>query len=356
MRIAEFDPATDAGMVLACYRIYAAGKPADDPHGPLLALPFFTGWFQAGWAGHPRETVAACIGSGGVGGSGGSGDSGGWAGACLLELPGDTNAHLGELTILVAPGQRRRGLGAELLRHAAQRARDHGRTLLWGETRGGSAGSAFAAAMGARAELVEVRRVLELDGIPAGQLARLRGQAEAAASGYSLIRWTGPVPAEHLDQVVAVKAAMADAPRNPGEEELRTDAARIRRNEQHAAGQGMRRYSVAARCDRTGELAGLTQVDVDPGNLAWAFQLDTAVTRAHRGRRLGLLMKTAMLDWLARAEPGVRRIQTGNADSNRHMIAVNAALGYRILDTWQSWEIDVAAILAAPPASGNANS
>ncbi|HEY2441853.1 MAG TPA: GNAT family N-acetyltransferase [Streptosporangiaceae bacterium] len=331
MRIAEFDPATDAGKVLACYQIYAAGKPMDDPHGPLLTLPFFAGWFRAGWAGHPRQTVAACSAEG----------------AYLLELPGDANAHLGELTILVEPGQRRRGRGAELLRHAAQRARDHGRTLLWGETRGGSAGSAFAAAMGARAELVEVRRVLELDGIPAGQLARLHGQAEAAAGGYSLIRWTGPVPAEHLDQVVAVKAAMADAPRNPGEEVLRTDAARIRRNEQHAAAQGLRRYSVAARCDRAGELAGLTQVDVDPGNLAWAFQLDTAVTRAHRGRRLGLLMKTAMLDWLASAEPAVRRIQTGNADSNRHMIAVNAALGYQILDTWQSWELDVAAILAS---------
>ena len=54
------------------------------------------------------------------------------------------------------------------------------------------------------------------------------------------------------------------------------------------------------------------------------------MTRQHRGHRLGLLVKTAMLDWLAEAEPAIERIETGNAAANDHMIAVNDVLGFEL--------------------------
>jgi hypothetical protein len=74
------------------------------------------------------------------------------------------------------------------------------------------------------------------------------------------------------------------------------------------------------------------------------------VARAHRGHRLGLLVKVAMLELLAGREPGLERIITGNADVNEHMIAINTELGYRILDHWLSWELAVADVLALPAA------
>ena len=137
---------------------------------------------------------------------------------------------------------------------------------------------------------------------------------------------------------------MADAPRNPGEEAHRPDPQRIRDYERRAAEVGIRRYAVAARSGRTGELAGLTELGIDPQDPSWAYQFITAVTREHRGHRLGLLVKVAMLEMLADAEPALRRILTGNAGSNRHMIGINAALGFEVLDEWQSWELDVAAV------------
>jgi RimJ/RimL family protein N-acetyltransferase len=54
------------------------------------------------------------------------------------------------------------------------------------------------------------------------------------------------------------------------------------------------------------------------------------VTKAHRGHRLGLLVKSAMLEWLGTAEPELTRIVTDNAAPNSFMIAVNEALGYRL--------------------------
>jgi len=334
MHIEEFDPAADADKVRAWYQLYAETEPVDAPGGPVRSQHAFCAMLRLGWTGCRLEGALA------------AGPGGGWAGGYLLVLPDTENRHLGALTLLVAPGQRRSGLGTALLRDAARRAAARGRTRLTAESRKGLAGSAFAASVGAQAGLVEVRRVLDLADVPAGKLAALRGRAEAAAQGYSLACWQGPTPDEHLDQVVAVSNAMADAPRNPGEEAEVEDAQKVRHHERSAAEQRLHAYTVAARCDRTGELAGLTELTVDPLVPSWGHQQLTAVSRAHRGHRLGLLVKVAMLQQLAGAEPGLRRIVTGNAGTNQHMIAINAELGFRVLDEWPSWELEVAAVLA----------
>jgi RimJ/RimL family protein N-acetyltransferase len=51
--------------------------------------------------------------------------------------------------------------------------------------------------------------------------------------------------------------------------------------------------------------------------------------REHRGHRLGLFLKIAMLRWLAEQEPQLRYLETWNAASNAHMIRVNEILGYQ---------------------------
>jgi RimJ/RimL family protein N-acetyltransferase len=56
-----------------------------------------------------------------------------------------------------------------------------------------------------------------------------------------------------------------------------------------------------------------------------------------------MLVKTAMLQRLRELEPQISAIETGNAASNQYMIAVNEQLGFRITDTFQNWEIEVAA-------------
>ena len=66
---------------------------------------------------------------------------------------------------------------------------------------------------------------------------------------------------------------------------------------------------------------------MDPEYPEWGTQGLTAVTRPHRGHRLGLLVKLAMLEQLAPASRRSSRIITGNTDTNQHMIAINAELG-----------------------------
>ena len=52
-------------------------------------------------------------------------------------------------------------------------------------------------------------------------------------------------------------------------------------------------------------MAAFSEVIVDPEAPDWGFQQLTAVIRPHRGHRLGLLVKTAMLELLAAQEPQV---------------------------------------------------
>jgi GNAT superfamily N-acetyltransferase len=337
VRIERFDPVTDTEKIRACHELFLAAEAVDNPEVPPASLPVFTGWVSRGWDADPREGWLV------------PGDEPGtWAASCRLEYPVRENRHMAHLDLVVAPAYRRRGIGTALLRHAAIRAADNGRSLMPTESREGTAGEAFAVATGATRGVIEVRRILDLADVPAGLLDTLRGRAGAASAGYSLVTFFGRAPDEYLGGVAAVINAMADAPHNPDEEPEQIDAQRLRDGDALEEIQQTRNYSVLARHDHSAEIAGMTRISVDPNRPAWGFQQLTAVRREHRGHRLGLLVKVAMMDWLAEAEPQIEHIVTGNADINGHMIAINADLGYRVLDQWPSFTFDVAKVLDTP--------
>lgn len=93
--------------------------------------------------------------------------------------------------------------------------------------------------------------------------------------------------------------------------------------------QGCRLYRLVARHRDTGVLAGHTVVAVEEDHPELGEQHDTSVTRAHRGHRLGLLLKSGMNLWLRETEPQLETVDTWNAESNDHMVSVNEELGYR---------------------------
>jgi GNAT superfamily N-acetyltransferase len=340
MRIERFGADVDPRLVGACHDIMVAAAAADDPGLPPMSRVVFDGWLTMGWTGEPRETWLAC------------GPDGSVTGWYLLEKPDRDNLHIGTVDLFVDPARRRQGFGTALLRHAAERALADGRRLLAGAAVQESPGESFARSLGATAGQEEIRRRLDLAAMPAGLIAGLRTSAEAAAAGYTLISWAQSTPEEYLDQMVAIELAMADAPHDPSWEQPAWDAERVRATDRRRRLQQLRSYAVAARHDATGDLAGITRVEVPPDQPVWVYQGVTAVTKAHRGHRLGLLVKLAMLGWLAEAEPQRRWIITGNAETNEHMIAINEALGYqRFGRLVVSFEVPAAHVLATGPAA-----
>jgi GNAT superfamily N-acetyltransferase len=332
MFIEQFDAQIDDDRLAACHQIIVSGHAEDDPNVPAVTWRRLLAWWRYGFASEPVETWLA------------TDDDLHPIGCYLLWLPERENRQNAMISLNVARDRRRQGLGTALLGHAAGQAEQAGRTLLMADSRVSAPGTAFAQACAARAGIQELRRVLRVDADLLARVPGLRASAEQHAAGYSLRSWSGMTPADLLDQASALHNAMEDAPHDASFEPLRWDADRLRQEEQQDIEAGMRINSVAALADGSGEMAALTQVYIDdPDQADWANQGITAVTRAHRGHRLGMLVKTAMLQRLSELEPQIRAVETGNAASNQHMIAVNEQLGFRVTDTFQNWDIEVAA-------------
>jgi GNAT superfamily N-acetyltransferase len=335
MRITEWD-GSDRRALNGCYEAALAAYRADDPCGPPPGPDWIRMLMTQVPGGDRRQAWFAAD------------DNAGILGWYALRLPGRENRHLGLLELWVHPAHRRRGAGTGLLRHAAGRAAADGRTLLAAEALQGTPGEEFAKRMGARAGVLEARRVLDIAAIAPGRIAALRAEAAAAAAGYSLASWTGPVPPERLAGYARVREAMNDAPSDYEDE--RWDAQRVLETvNPRIERSALRRYTIIAVHEATGQTAAFTELDADPEVPGWGFQNNTGVARPHRGHRLGLLVKAAMLEWLAAAEPGLRQIMTWNAAANRHMIAINERLGFRELrPRVQEYEIRISAMPERP--------
>jgi GNAT superfamily N-acetyltransferase len=328
--ITRFDGKADTRTLETCFRIVQrclrADQPADQPEWSLAS---FTAKWVDGFDASPHESWAATDTSGAV------------AGCYLLTLPSRENLTKAAVVLRVPPDRRRTGIGSALLRHCADRAHLAGRTQLVSDVWDDSAGAAFATAMGATSGIADVHRSLRFDHETRARLPRLRQEAEARSAGYSLLSYVGLTPEDLLGQVAAVRSRLADAPRDAGLEPSTWDAARVGRLEKLIAGHGIEIYTVAARHDASGELTAITQVLLDPGAPGCGIQQITAVLPAHRGHRLGLLVKVAMLELLTSAAPTITHIVTDNAGANEHMIAINSQLGFQVSGVTRRWFLDL---------------
>jgi GNAT superfamily N-acetyltransferase len=242
------------------------------------------------------------------------------------------NLHLAWLTVAVHPGRRRRGHGTGLFDFLVGRTRAVGRRSLGVDGWDSEATRCFAERHGLGLKQHEVNRRHILTEVDWGRLDRLYAEAAPHAAAYELVRAPRRTPDDALPAMAAMVTGINDAPLDDLdiEDEVFTPA-RVRAYEQASAARGVLLHRLVARHRETGELAGHTVVGVDEERPELGEQHDTSVLRAHRGHRLGLLLKIEMLRWLREDQPQLLTIDTWNAASNEHMIGVNEALGYRVM-------------------------
>ena len=223
----------------------------------------------------------------------------------------------------VTPDRQREGIGRALLDRVTDgTTRTHLRTRSWEGTPGRDALTAW----GFSASLTSAVRRLQLDD-PDPAWSAARREAEGAAADYDLVRRSGPTPEADLPAMVVLREAINDAPDALEHESYPVE--RITAHEQALVRRRQTQYTIVARHRETGEPAALTMVCVDEFDPSVAHQEDTSVVRAHRGHRLGLLLKLDMIAWLRDERPEVTAIETWNDATNHHMIAVNERLGMR---------------------------
>jgi RimJ/RimL family protein N-acetyltransferase len=103
---------------------------------------------------------------------------------------------------------------------------------------------------------------------------------------------------------------------------------------------GRDRWTVFVRDPSAGCVGG-TEVDFEPWEPSTALQQNTGIDPAHRGRGLAKWAKATVLERLRAERPDVRRVRTGNAFSNAPMLAINDALGFRVISAQTEWQASV---------------
>lgn len=254
-------------------------------------------------------------------------------GHASLELPTWGNTHMGFVSCAVHPAHRGRGIGRQLLDVQVEAARAAGRSMLLTFTLRDTPTPRFLTANGFDIAQLNTQRRIEPQQLDHEAIKALADEAAAVAADYELVQLEGPASEEWLPELASLAEAMNDAPLDDTDLEPEVSSPeRLRDYDLAMAARGQRVYRLLARHRHTGEWAGQTLLCVDELRPGVAMQEDTSVLPAHRGHRLGLLLKTTMLLWMRQRHPELRSIDTWNADSNTHMIEVNERLGAFVLN------------------------
>jgi GNAT superfamily N-acetyltransferase len=331
MHLQLVDP-DDVALVEQAAEILNRSRDVDDPDALRAQPTLLARNLRYGWDLEPAEMFLYS-------------PTEGEASVAVLELdfPRRDNLHLGWADLTVDPEHRRRGHGSAILEEVIRRTHAVGRTTIWlGAAEDDPGAKAFMESFGFHYASHDARRRQVLAEVDVDEVERLHTQAAVAAGDYVMERGTLPTPVEVLEQLVDVTAAINDAPM--GEltfEDEHFDLKRLQDIEAAAAGRQDTVYRIWARHRETGEIGGHTVVLTNPLQPQFGWQGDTAVSREHRGHRLGMLLKIAMMRWLAETEPQIEVIETWNQADNEFMIRVNEALGYRLNRVFAMYELNL---------------
>ncbi|QFZ20649.1 GNAT family N-acetyltransferase [Saccharothrix syringae] len=331
LEVERFDPAcATEGDLRGYYRVMLARQEIDRPDEPRLTYEDVLGRLENPFVGFgPVVYWVARLG-------------GEVVGLAIVYFLEEESGHIGLTEVIVHPRVRRRGIGTAVLKAVVPELRARGRTLVetWQITKG-SDGERWARSLNFRSVHTVLMQALV---IPGADSALWQDDVPA---GYRLRRWAGVVPEDLVTSFAAARNAMHDAPLGGlGYEEPEWTAERVRAREAELRRNNIELRAVVAVHESTGEVAGLTELELHPHRPFWGFQRDTAVSAPHRGHGLGRCIKAHLIHWLLADRPDLDRIYTTTGAGNEHMIRVNEQLGFTTVRTMVAVNRDLAELEA----------
>ncbi|MFJ9847877.1 GNAT family N-acetyltransferase [Streptomyces sp. NPDC101150] len=250
-------------------------------------------------------------------------DNGGVIGTASAVFPQDENSARAIITVRVSAHNRRRGVGTRLLRAMLPEIHARGCRTIAGQAKAGGDGEKWTQALGFRTVAQRASHHLNIKSVDP-----TRWQVPPAP-GFRIERWADTAPDDLVQSFAQARNAIADSP--TGEASYRHPdwtAERVRQYEVRMRETGESHRYVVAIDERSGAVAGFTEIAIVPQERSHCYQEDTAVLPKFRGLGLGRAIKASMMRWLTTDLPRLEQVHTMTTSDNHHMIRVNAQLGY----------------------------
>lgn len=281
-------------------------------------------------------------------------------GALKLSYSKEEGATALEFDLMVDPERWGEGAEEALLAVVEAEARSLGRSVVqtwtlhrpvaggrrlepstgWGSIPAEDRQTVFHLANGYTLEQVERNSAFDLRGSFDLVERKLHESLRTAGDDYRVVEWTSPTPDEHLDSFAyAISRMSTDAPQGGLViEEEKWDAQRVRARDERLKNQGLLASLACVVHVPTGAIAAFNELVIGEDRTAATQQYGTLVVREHRGRRLGTVVKCANLIRWRDLVPESPRVTTFNAEENRHMLAINEAIGFEAVSYAGAWK------------------
>lgn len=252
------------------------------------------------------------------------------------------NKHLVHGGVTMLQSYRRKGYLKLLLTKLVEIAETHNRTSLLCNTNSNMpAGDLVAQHLGAKKGIETHTNQLVFSEVDKALLETWIANAKTSASEFEMGLWRG-YPEEEITAIAKMIEVMNTAPKdNLDIEDFKVDPEVLRQFDVYNKVRNVEFWMLYVRHKPSGELAGYTQTFWDPENAENLMQGDTGVLPKYRGHGLGKWLKAVMIQKVLAERPVVKRIRTGNADSNAPMLAINHALGFKPYIAETVWQLEI---------------
>lgn len=254
----------------------------------------------------------------------------------------ENNLHLFSLELRVLKPYRRKGYTKPLLEKALAFAEKHTRTLATGNTSSFVPdGQGFAERVGATKGLEESTSQLALEELDKKLLSNWLDLANSKARDFEMGFWGSRYPEADIDAVAALFNVMNTAPRDGLDMgDWQTKPEHLREGEAYDMARSVERRVLYVRHKPSQKLAGFTVTYWYPEEPETLDQQATGVLPEYRSNGLGRWLKAAMIQKILTERPVVKRIRTGNANSNAPMLAINHELGFKLYKSDVVWQLE----------------
>jgi len=264
------------------------------------------------------------------------------AGAALLVMNKHEDLNNGLVRIDVRPESRQRGLALRLALPVLETLAANDRASLITDVLDGSPWEPKLEEIGLKKAFEERTSRLLVDDIDWSLLDSWIERAAERAGEYDLLPLRAPIEERYLEKWCELMLVMNTAPKEDLEfEDFSMSAEKWRDIEKQDLLRGHRLVALVAVHRTSGSFVGLSEIAelIHQPDLAW--QGDTGVDPQHQNKGLGRWLKAAMIKQFVADHPNVERVDTDNAGSNRPMLNINIAMGYKPILITNAWQGDV---------------